>query len=378
MNINSRINWQTGMELTPHTFISLDKRFDFKQQTAIRIALGSRRMGLIPGTTFSNRGSFVRNAFQIDRLQCMALLPSGAILHIDEEVKVKIPMLYGELYYLTVGLSEEEISFEDEGIPLLCPKYLFGIHTLDELKKEGKFPIVRFQVQDGMFTIDPNYIVPCLTLDSDPRFSDYINRFCLYMEKLATHANLQEGDGKRLFMRYFFLLKNYNIDYSLYDFVLFTQEMAQAIDYFVVTPNTEHLDMPHPSFYDIQQWLEWLVAYMEGALSILDKVELIDNSIDFEELKAQIKAEIYERLNPELYERLIYNLKEVLQNELSQSITSTLKTFLENQIKPQLYSLLSEELQKTLFESLFQTLYDALYKALYVPEEKKNEYIPKI
>ena len=378
MNINTRINWQLGMELTPHTFISLDKRLDFKQQTVIRLALGNRRMGLIPNTVFSKNGSFVRNAFQIDRLQCMALLPSGSILHVDEEVKVKIPMLYGDSYYLSVGLSDEEFSFEDDGLPLLCPKYVYGIQTLDELEREDKFPIVRFQVHDGMFSIDTNYIVPCLTIDSDSRLVDYINRFCAKMEKLATHTNLQEGDGKRLFMRYFFLLKNYNLDNSLNDFILFTQEMAQAIDYFVIMPNTEHLDIPHPTFYDIQLWLEWLEVYMDGAVSILNKVVLEDNSIDFEELKAQIKAEIYERLNPELYEKLVAELKNTLQDELSQILTVTLKAFLENQMKPQLYSTLSEELQKVLCESLYQTLYDALYKALYIPEEDNKEFLPKI
>jgi len=189
---------------------------------------------------------------------------------------------------------------------------------------------------------------------------------------------LQEGDGKRLFMRYFFLLKSYNLNNSLSDFILFTQEVAQAVDYFVVMPHSEHLDIPQPSFYDIQLWLEWLETYMEGALSILDKIVLEDNSIDFEALKAQIKAEIYERLNPELYERLITDLKKTLQKELSLHLTSTLKSFLDNEMKPQLYSKLSKELQKNLFESLYQPLYDALYKVLYIPEEEKREYIPMI
>lgn len=128
MNINSRINWQTGMELTPQVFISLDERLDFKQQTAIRIALGGRRMGLVPNTTFDNKGTFVRNTFCIDRFQCMALLPSGRMVHTDEEVSVKIPMLYGELYYLTVGIGEELVFFENEGVPLhvrnMCMRFI--------------------------------------------------------------------------------------------------------------------------------------------------------------------------------------------------------------------------------------------------------------
>lgn len=103
------------MELTPQVFISLDERLDFKQQTAIRIALGGRRMGLVPNTAFDNKGTFVRNTFCIDRFQCMALLPSGRMVHTDEEVSVKIPMLYGELYYLTVGIGEELVFLRTRG-----------------------------------------------------------------------------------------------------------------------------------------------------------------------------------------------------------------------------------------------------------------------
>ena len=378
MNINSRINWQTGMELTPQVFISLDERLDFKQQTAIRIALGGRRMGLVPNTDFNNKGTFVRNTFCIDRFQCMALLPSGRMIHTDEEVSVKIPMLYGELYYLTVGIAEEMVTFENEGIPFTRPKYIYEIHTMEELGRADLLPVVRFKVKEGGFSIDSDFIVPCLTLESDNRFESYIRQLLDKMERLATHANLEEGDGKRLFMRYFFLLKSYHLDNSLHDFILFTQEMAQAIDYYVVSPHTEHRDIPQPSPLDIQSWLGWLVAYMEGAGSILDGVVLEDNSIDYEALKAQIKAEIYERLNPELYERLIADLKETLRKELTRTLSDSLTVYFNERMKPELYASISTDLKKELYDGLYQSLYEALYKALYIPEDKEDEFVPMI
>lgn len=378
MNINSRINWQTGMELTPQVFISLDERLDFKQQTAIRIALGGRRMGLIPNTAFNSKGTFVRNTFCIDRFQCMALLPSGRMIHTDEEVSVKIPILYGELYYLTVGVGEEQVLFENEGVPFARPKYVYEIHTMEELEEADLLPVVRFIVKDGVFSIDPDFIVPCLTLESDSRFESYLKLLSDKMEKLATHENLEEGDGKRLFMRYFFLLKSYTFNHALHDFILFTQEMAQTIDYYVLTPNTAHREIPQPSFLDIQRWLEWLVSYMEGARSILDRVVLEDDSIDYEALKAQIKAEIYERLNPELYERLIADLKETLREDLTKTLSDSLTAYFNEHMKPELYASLSTDLKKKLYDGLYQTLYDALYKALYVPVEEEDEFVPMI
>ena len=53
MDLNSKINWLPGMEITSQTFIGLEEKLDFQQQIAIRAALGSTRMGLLPGAILS-------------------------------------------------------------------------------------------------------------------------------------------------------------------------------------------------------------------------------------------------------------------------------------------------------------------------------------
>ena len=75
MDLNSRINWLPGMEITAQTFIGLEEKLDFQQQIAIRAALGSTQMGLLPGTELSCKGVFVKNTFEVENLRCMALLP---------------------------------------------------------------------------------------------------------------------------------------------------------------------------------------------------------------------------------------------------------------------------------------------------------------
>ena len=106
MDINAKINWTPGMEITAQTFIGLDENLDFRQQLAIRAALSGQRMGLLPGAEFSCNGKFVKNKFEVERLRCLAVLPSGRLIHPDEEVAVPIPMLYGTEYYLTIGIGE--------------------------------------------------------------------------------------------------------------------------------------------------------------------------------------------------------------------------------------------------------------------------------
>lgn len=366
------------MELTPQTFISLDERTDTLQRLALRIASGGRAMGLLPGYEFSCDGIFVRNAFQVDRLQCTALLPSGDVVQIDEQVFVKIPMLYGSVYYLTVSLANGVQSVEDRGVPMIRPLNNYEIHSPEEVDAQRLLPLVRFQVKEGMFGIDKDFIPPCVSLSSNSKFAVFIEDYCLLMEKLAFHPHLKEGDGKRLFLRYLFLLKAYPLNHSLYDFVLFTQEIAQAVDYFVVAPHTKAADIPQPLDYDIQLWLEWLKGYLTGGCSILDTVELHEEEFDVEKFKAQIKAEIYERLNPELYERLIRDLKENLRLELSESLKSFLSDSLEKHLKPQLHNALSEELGSRLFDDLYQALYDRLFNALRLPEEEVDDFVPLI
>ena len=378
MDIDSRINWMPGMELTAQTFRQLDRNLDFRQQMAIRAALaGSSRLGLLPDAPFSCDGVFVKNTYEIERFQCVAVLPSGTILSADEKVSLTIPMLFGQEYYLTVAPGEEQRTFEREDVPFVGKRKEYAIRTFEELPAADQLPIARFRVEDAAFSIDPDYIPPCLMLSSDERFARYGAAFIEKLQKLAAHKSLRDGEGKRAILRYLFQLKGCRWDGAVLELIRLTQELAQAIDYYVVTPHTDSpIEVPAPSQYDIQKWLQWLSDYLSGAISILDNVVLEDTTIDYEALLAQAKAELYERLNPELYERLLQKIKEDLREELQESLSGSLKTFINDELKPLLHDNLSEELDPELYERLYKALYEQLFNALYVPVEAEEDYIP--
>lgn len=306
MNVNARIDWQTGMEITAQTFTKFDENIVYRQQVASRIMNGNR-FGLIPFSKFDCQAGFVKNTLEIERLSCMALLPSGKVLHIDEKVVVPIPMLYGEEYFLACGFGEKSVGFDIETVPFVQPEYVFGIYSLAELEGSDLFPIMKFKVDDGIFSFDKEYIPPCLCLAGDTRFFTYLQRLADEAAALGKHPNLEAGEGKRALMHYAFRLKNYTGINLVSDFIGLTQEMAQAIDYYVVAPNTETgIAIKAYNAYDPVAWLQWLEMYMHGTVTILDKVVLEDHSIDFDALKAQIKAELYEQLRPELYNECRY------------------------------------------------------------------------
>lgn len=367
-----------GMELTAETFRQFEDFLDYRQKLALKAALGRNQLGLLPGAEFKNNGVFVKNTFEIPDFRCLAILPSGQIINADREVVVNIPMLYGEEYYLGVSISGESHEFEREGVPFFSPVYNFALYSLDDLKKKDIFPVAKFSAKDGVLSLYPDYIVPSLFISENRRFSEFKENYIKKLEIVASHTNLEEGDGKRSLLRYLFILRSFNEDSNVSDFISLIQEMVQAIDYFIVLPNTEnHKEIPFPDYYDIEKWLLWVDSFLEGAVSVLDKVVLEDKTIDYNALLEQAKKELYDKLRPELLEKLPKEIKE----EVYDDMTSRLKEFLPDYLKEKLDEikrLIGDDLAKILEPKLFDDLYQKLYDALYVAPEEEDEFMPMI
>lgn len=397
MDLNSRINWTPGMEITAQTFIGMEEKLDFQQRIAIRAALGSTRMGMLPGTTLKCDGTFVKNAFEIEHLQCTALLPSGRILDANEQVAVTIPMLFGDRYYLTIGLGDTQTEFEKEGIAYVRPHYEYALQTREEIEAADVMPMIRFSVNEGVFSIDTEFIPPCLLMTSDSRFADYVAKYAEQLTTITSHQNLEEGDGKRALLHYLFIMKGYSLKNNVHDFVMLLQEIAQAISYYIITPNTEQpVEIPEPTQTDVQLWLAWFTDYLTGAVAVLDKVVLEDHTIDYDALLKQAKAELYTQLHEELIvkllsetrEELLKLVKEELQNSLDQQ-TQTLRDYIDNTMKPDLLeqiqaglkhslAVLEDDLSEKIYERLYEELFEHLFNALYVPEPENEKFVPLI
>ena len=397
MDLNSRINWFPGMEITAQTFTGLEERLDFQQQIAIRAALGSTQMGLLPGALLRCEGSFVKNTYEMEHFQCMALLPSGRIVHADEQAVVTVPMLFGDSYYLTVGFSDTLTEFEKDGVAYVRPHYEYAIQTLPEVEGSDVMPLLHFVVKDGVFSIDPDYIAPCLLLNSDQRFQDYIDIYTEGLSAITSHQNRVEGDGKRALLHYLFIMKGYDKKNSVRHFVMMLQEIAHAIDYYIISPNSgQAVSIPQPTQVDIHIWLDWFRTYLQGAVTVLDKVVLEDNAIDYEALLRQAKAELYDQLHEELIVKLLSEMKEELiglvRTELENSLDmqkQALLDYINNDLKPELEASFQAELKQVagklkddlsdeLYERLYTILFEHLFNALFVPEAEDEGFIPLI
>ena len=65
MDINSRINWTNGMEMTAQTLLGLNDQWDSNWQLALRASLGSNRMGLLPNAPFECNASFAAGQLEV-------------------------------------------------------------------------------------------------------------------------------------------------------------------------------------------------------------------------------------------------------------------------------------------------------------------------
>ena len=400
MDINSRINWAPGMEITANTMRGIAVADELKHRIALRAAMGAVRMGRLPDMPFDCKGVFVKNRFEADHFRCMALLPSGRLVDADEDVTVDIPMLFGDRYYLTIGISDELREYMCEEVPYVTPRYVFSIHSQEEIELGDLMPLVRFKAKDGLLNMDDDFIPPCLVLATDDRFKAYAQRYMEHIDRLAHHPNLVEGDGKRALLHYLFLLKGYDMRGSVQGFVTLMQEIAQAIDYYVLSPNQENpIEVPRANYVDIQLWLQWIDDFFSGTATVLDGVVLEDNTIDYEALLAQAKAELYSRLHPELIEKLLADMKEELKTEMqhkSEEITTYINDILRMELEKHLSNLLQEkgvqldndlnehvavmsnELSQSLYEKMYFELFENLYNALYVPEPEEEPFVPLI
>jgi len=277
------------------------------------------------------------------------------------------------------------------------PHYEYAIQTLPEVEGSDVMPLLHFVVKDGVFSIDPDYIAPCLLLNSDQRFQDYIDIYTEGLSAITSHQNLVEGDGKRALLHYLFIMKGYDKKNSVRHFVMMLQEIAHAIDYYIISPNSgQAVSIPQPTQVDIHIWLDWFRTYLQGAVTVLDKVVLEDNAIDYEALLRQAKAELYDQLHEELIVKLLSEMKEELiglvRTELENSLDmqkQALLDYINNDLKPELEASFQAELKQVagklkddlsdeLYERLYTILFEHLFNALFVPEAEDEGFIPLI
>lgn len=366
-----------GYQLTAEALNRMIDVFRSFRSAGLKTVTGGR-LGLVPGYGNHVRGTFVRDTFEVEIKDLMALLPDGNIINVDQSAVVKIPLLYGDVYYLTVYKSDEVIYFEAEEIPFVRNGYSFSISTYEELEQNCGFPIMRFVVRDGSFSVDDNFMMPCLTTDMEPRMKEWFEKLADAAAVVLNHPNLAKNIYQAMF-NYVFRLKVIGDFHPMTQAYALLSELASAINFFILKPNVDSPEeVVKVSLYDPEKWFTWLLGYFDRAVKVLDGVVLEEEKIDLESIKQELRAEIYDHIQPDL-EKMVNERVDSLSEALQTRVEDVLKDYVSGKIRGELHDELCTELDAEIRSSLYADLYQALYSVLFVPkEEEDNSFTPLI
>lgn len=380
MDVNARINWAPGMELSSKTFTALDGNLHHRRVLSFRIASGGN-YGIIPGTRFCADGIFAKGNFEIPLLECTAMLPSGEMLCINEPLVTPMPKLSEGEFFLCVAFGEGDVEYERDGIGYIRPEYTSRICSKDELEGSDLFPIMKFVVSSGMCSVIPSYIPPCFSMASLPAFGSFVQSVDGLLQRIISHRNMPEGDSKASLLRCRFELGALKVDSEVTALLSVTGKICGNVDYFVFSllKDGNRPVVPVVSNLDVADGFDSVCRYLEAALVVLDATPLVDDSIDYDKMKAEIAEDLRGRLVPELTGSITASLREALNADIEAKLAVSLKDYLDGTFRQQLESSLRTTLSEELSKSLYESLYKALYDALFVPvKEETQVFIPNI
>lgn len=367
------------MELTSDTFKELDDNLHLRRILSFRVSSGNQ-YGVLPDTEFHADGVFSKGRFEVERLECTALLPSGEIINVNEPFSVPLTSLQPGEYLLCIGLGEKNVTFEKNNVQYVRPEYTSVILNKDEIDGKDLMPVAKFIVKDGVCNIDREYLPPCFTIKGSVRIQEFRQKAEELLRGIIDHANMPDGDGKATLIRCLYRLKALKEGADIEALVSLAEKMSGAAGYFIVRKyEGDKPERPLVARYDIASGLAGVISYLEFAVKVLDETPLVDDSIDYDKLKAEITSDLYSRIVPELTESLRTTLLETLNGSIEEKLSAALKDYLDGTFRAQLEEALKVTLSEELSASLYESLYKALYDALYVKEEVvENVYVPNI
>ena len=398
--MNAKMQWQPGTRLTADRLTGIQEEMHRSMKMLFR-TMDWGVIGLLPNEEFICNPLFSKGTLGIERLRGMAYVGKGNFLDIDERVEIPFPSLITGEYFLTAGLGDGEVLYQERGMDYARPKYEFSILNYDEVvAKENLLPIVKMKVENNMVKIDENFIPPCFLIRTDERILTQLEDIKERVRFICKHPHLVPSIVKDIVDYYSARLLAISSAEATCNLQFALQEYILALEYDFLMTKDDDLSkwgISSLNVIDINRLMQSVVALQKQVIGILDATEPKDDSIDIEKLKSEIKEDLYGQLKQSLSEELYKELREKIEEELTASLYEKIKgdldadlsaaaDRLESTLRDSLQAALRESLRSQLHEDLYQPLYDDLYAELYkallavlMPvEEERNEFMPDI
>lgn len=209
---HNRINWHTGMEITPQVFIDADN-FQIEQQNITRRLQVMPCYGLLPNSVFNADISIQGDTLSIKNLVVHAVTPQGEIIDINEQGKdaQKIDLSqYSGSFYITVSSNFPENS--------ICVKPDYNAET-------SGMQIAKISNNNDNCS---DYIPPCISINSHKNLLEVFEKIRQKTESILIEIK-QQDKYKSIFLPLSLLeleLKNCSIFETPKTLFLTIQKMA--------------------------------------------------------------------------------------------------------------------------------------------------------
>lgn len=258
MNTDIRIDWQSGMEITPQTFIELENN-TAEYRMMVRKMIAAKNFGIIPRTKFSISHEIYNDTLLIKQIDCDVMLPSGhlAIIESNANISLNIPIKEVNELYLTVELGDKINNFYRGGIPIAANEVKLDIKALSEIR--NAIPLLKLVLVNDNWTVHPSYIMPVMTVRSSVALLEKLEGLKQEIQKIADHDHAEYMDDRVLVMILLDRLNSFVVDDSLHDLVVLCMNVVTALSYSVYKHKVE---MPTPIIMDVEPYLDALKAFL--------------------------------------------------------------------------------------------------------------------
>lgn len=261
MNTDIRIDWQSGMEITPQTFIDMENGI-FENRLLVRKMIAATNFGVIPRTKFGLSYDLFNGTLLLKQVDCNLLMPSGQVAVVElngntGNTAINIPPKDVNELYLSLELGDNAVSFKKGEIPCLANEYKFELKTLAEIR--NAVPLLKIVQTNNTWAVYNPYIMPVMSVRSSIVLLEKLDALKQDVMNIINHEHANYLDDRVLVMLLLDQLTSFSVDESLRELVLLCKRVATALSYSVYKQKTE---LPAPNILDIEPYLNSFKAFL--------------------------------------------------------------------------------------------------------------------
>ena len=262
---HKKIYWQTGLEITPDTFIASDN-YVSAQQNLIRKLVNLQYYGLLP-VSDASAPSLIVNAsmngseISIEHLFCNGVTRDGYLIQCNNE---HLPALrrqrltvagrssgYSYVVLRTIPFEQTLVEpVENEETPFALPVYELDVKELTQIGG-NELAILRIECSPYSSRIDLNYIPPCMAIRSHEKLIEQYRLMMQAVDRILKAMLGKKSEYQQVlypFTMLLFDLEQFSPHNPPYYLVQTLKKTIKTVDFFVKSSQwnlTEVMNIPY-------------------------------------------------------------------------------------------------------------------------------------